>query len=73
MLTGDRMPGMATMLLQGVGSVLLAIVVGPRLARISDSVWWAWLPWVLLALGWTAVFLRMRRGARNASSSRKDA
>jgi uncharacterized membrane protein YfcA len=56
-ISGPRVP-----LLRLVAVTVIGIVAGALLARVSDSLWWQVLPWILLAGFW--IFLLRRRHRR---------
>lgn len=56
--TGSRLP-----VPRLIVAVILGIVAGAVLARLSDSLWWQVLPWALLAAFWVFILGR-RRGPK---------
>ena len=55
-LTGTRLP-----VLRLAAFTILGIAAGAALARVSDSLWWQVLPWVLLAGLWILLLRRRHR------------
>lgn len=45
-----------------LGSLVLGIVAGGLLARVSDQWWWQVMPWVLLVGFWIMLVRRFRPG-----------
>lgn len=72
MQTRERGSGVGALLLRGVAGVLLAIIAAPRLVQLSDSTWWTFLPWALLALGWGVLVVRWRRSVAATGAARRD-
>ena len=55
-ISGPRVP-----LLRLIAVTVIGIVAGALLARVSDSLWWQVLPWILLAGFWIFLLRRQRR------------
>lgn len=50
------------LLLRSAVFAVIGVALAALLARASDALWWRALPWVPLALFWTYLIRRYRRG-----------